>query len=64
MNVPKFRVHQSPLTGANGPRFSNLHLEYVSLGTQTAHRLPTLRIKKLSLSYHMHGFQEDVSQDS
>ena len=59
----------SPSTGAIGataPRFSNLHLEYVSLGTRIASRLPTLGlgIKKLSLSYHMHGFQEDVSQDN
>ena len=57
----------SPLTGAigpNAPRFLNLHLEYVSLGAQIAHRLPTLGIKTLSLSYHMHGVQEDVSQDS
>ena len=39
-----------PLTGANAPRFSNLHLEYVSLGAQIAPRLPILGIKKLSLS--------------
>ena len=41
-----------------------MHLEYVSLGARIAPRLPTLGIKKLSLSYHMHGFEEDVSQDS
>ena len=40
-----------------------LHLEYVSLGSRIAPRLPTLEIL-VSLSYHMHGFQEDVSQDS
>ena len=42
----------SPLTGANAPRFSSLHI-YVSLGTQIAPTLPTLGIMKLSLSYHM-----------
>ena len=41
----------SPLIGAigaNAPRFSNLHLEYVSLGARIAPRLPTLGIKKVS----------------
>ena len=39
--------------GANVPRFSNLHLEYLSLGARIAPILPTLGIKKLSQSYHI-----------
>ena len=62
--VRVYRCGPLPLIGANAPRFSNLHLEYVSLGARIAPSLPTVGIKKLSLSYHMHGFQEDVSQDS
>ena len=43
----------SPLTVANVPRFSNLHLEYVSLGARIAPRQPTLGIKSKLSCMHM-----------
>ena len=42
--ISSLDLQGSPLTGANAPRFSNLHLEYVSLGARIAPRLPILRI--------------------